>query len=77
MNARVLFKSYFFRLDLGNIVENFEKSNNSLWGDFILVDFKREFISHCMKEAVYFGLTGSHSYYIFYFSVGGHDESVL
>ena len=43
-------RKYFFRLDLGNIVENFEKSNNRLWGDFILVDFKREFISHCMKD---------------------------
>ena len=35
MNSRVLFKSDFFRFDLGNVVQNFEKSNNS----FVLVDF--------------------------------------
>ena len=29
----------FFRFDLGNVVQNFEKSNNSFGCDFVLVDF--------------------------------------
>ena len=41
INARVLFKRYFLRLDLGNIVENFEKSNNCLWVILFLLNQER------------------------------------
>ena len=43
MHTRVLFEGDLFLLDLGDVVQNFEKSDDVFWCNFVFIDFQGEF----------------------------------
>ena len=50
MNTRVLFAGDIFLLDLRDVVQNFEKSDEGFWCNFVFIDFQGEFLCHCLED---------------------------